>query len=577
LHAVPEGGVPARGTLGSFLQPAAESTTATKAKAPSKKPSSSGATTERAETPAQAAGWNAGVCPALVMSSAEPAVSAATVPTQTFDKSVLVKSLKAEASQVVPVPDNGRPIRSSSLKRAASQPAPAADSAQRVASGLRAPGASEPAPSAGIVRPMGLSLSRPAVSEAAALVENVQSVRPDRPKLVGPQARVAASPLPQVVHGRGLAERAAVSGSAGVAGPGKEAPSPVATTAASVWQTAETAVGQPETTDTVPPKTGKSRQTVGATKPADHAAAERRVGGEGPINARSAFRLPFEGSVRGGAEPANGRVSAVEQHPQGEQGQIRENTKSSGQASRLSGPEMDKTGTQAVSVHRTQSVARSLAAAPASVGGREGRSVEVNGPAATQPTPVISDIGRAGVALPISPGQTWAQGGSGQATAENLGQSIGGQILDSVQTSLVRGQQEVEIRLNPPELGSVVVRFQERDEQIHGVLEVSRSDTRNEVVQALPEVLRGLQELGIQVRRFDVTLGDLANKDFSGEHMQQGGQPHQQSPGQYADQPQQPPGRAWPSAGAQSQDGAEHLERGAVTMHVPAGRIDMLA
>ncbi len=93
-------------------------------------------------------------------------------------------------------------------------------------------------------------------------------------------------------------------------------------------------------------------------------------------------------------------------------------------------------------------------------------------------------------------------------------QDVGDQILESVHASLSRGDRQIEVRLNPPELGSVTVRFQEHDGQITGLLEVSKDQTRHEVEQALPQVIRGMQESGLLIRRLDVVITDQQEGDL---------------------------------------------------------------
>jgi len=64
--------------------------------------------------------------------------------------------------------------------------------------------------------------------------------------------------------------------------------------------------------------------------------------------------------------------------------------------------------------------------------------------------------------------------------------------------------QRFTIRLNPPELGKVFARFHSQDNQIIGLLEVSKPETAAEIRQALPEIVRDLQDLGVQIKRLDV-------------------------------------------------------------------------
>jgi flagellar hook-length control protein FliK len=95
---------------------------------------------------------------------------------------------------------------------------------------------------------------------------------------------------------------------------------------------------------------------------------------------------------------------------------------------------------------------------------------------------------------------------AGNASSANVSASVSEQIQESLRASLARPDQQITIRLNPPELGTVVIKFQEQDSQITGVLEVNKSQTRAEIQQALPEIVRNLQELGVNIRRLEVVL-----------------------------------------------------------------------
>jgi len=88
----------------------------------------------------------------------------------------------------------------------------------------------------------------------------------------------------------------------------------------------------------------------------------------------------------------------------------------------------------------------------------------------------------------------------------DISSTVGEQIRESITSSTVGPNREITIRLNPPELGSVVVKFQEQGDQITGLLEVSKLQTRAEIQQALPEITRDLQELGVQVKRLEVVM-----------------------------------------------------------------------
>jgi flagellar hook-length control protein FliK len=99
-------------------------------------------------------------------------------------------------------------------------------------------------------------------------------------------------------------------------------------------------------------------------------------------------------------------------------------------------------------------------------------------------------------------------------TTGNTWQNVGEQLFTQIQNSVQQNQQQITIRLNPPELGRVVIKFTEQNNQITGLLEVSRPQTRYEIEQALPELLKNLADSGIQIKNFDVLVKDQPQNDF---------------------------------------------------------------
>ncbi|MFB0524977.1 MAG: flagellar hook-length control protein FliK [Phycisphaerae bacterium] len=96
----------------------------------------------------------------------------------------------------------------------------------------------------------------------------------------------------------------------------------------------------------------------------------------------------------------------------------------------------------------------------------------------------------------------------GQVPLSDVYKSISEQIIETIHASLQRIDKQITIRLNPPELGQVFVRFQEREAEITGLLEVSKAEIRYEIEQALPQIIRTLTDHGIQIKRLDVLLTD---------------------------------------------------------------------
>ncbi len=161
--------------------------------------------------------------------------------------------------------------------------------------------------------------------------------------------------------------------------------------------------------------------------------------------------------------------------------------------------------TESATAETTQSVAKGTSTSGAGDAGAMPleQSVSVAAEAATRPQRPIT--------------QTGPQVNGDASVVRSSAQSIGEQILDSVQVSAARGDRQILVRLNPPELGNVLVRFQEHDHILTGTLEVSNGQTRREIEQILPQVARTLQEAGVQIRRIEVVASDHFDKDTGRE------------------------------------------------------------
>jgi flagellar hook-length control protein FliK len=112
-----------------------------------------------------------------------------------------------------------------------------------------------------------------------------------------------------------------------------------------------------------------------------------------------------------------------------------------------------------------------------------------------------------------------------QASSSDFSASITKQILESIHnpSSQQSGTQQITIRLNPPELGKVFIKFEEQENQITGLLEVSKAQTRYEVEQRLPHIIQNLADSGIQVKRLEVTLtAQSEQQSYRDESLQDG-------------------------------------------------------
>jgi flagellar hook-length control protein FliK len=160
------------------------------------------------------------------------------------------------------------------------------------------------------------------------------------------------------------------------------------------------------------------------------------------------------------------------------------------------------------------------------------------------------------------------------ATANPL-RSVGEQILDSVRASASPGDRQIVIRLQPPELGTVSVRLREQGDHLEGMIEVGKSDVRHEIERALPDVLRGLQEAGIPIRRFDVTSSDAVGSDLGRGLPQQDLGAGQQGSGQHRE-PFPSAHTAWSQETPRYSASSEEPASAGELSSVPPGRIDML-
>ncbi|MHC4207871.1 MAG: flagellar hook-length control protein FliK, partial [Planctomycetota bacterium] len=121
-----------------------------------------------------------------------------------------------------------------------------------------------------------------------------------------------------------------------------------------------------------------------------------------------------------------------------------------------------------------------------------------------------------------------------QNSSCDVSADIGKQILESVQRSISQQgtDQQITVRLNPPELGKVLIKFQQHNSELTGLMEVSKTQTRVEIEQTLPQIIRNLADSGIHIKRLEVTL---SNEEQSGQEtlgnqsLQSGGSQQQYS------------------------------------------------
>ena len=124
------------------------------------------------------------------------------------------------------------------------------------------------------------------------------------------------------------------------------------------------------------------------------------------------------------------------------------------------------------------------------------------------------------------------------ATADSSA-DIGNQIQESIQSSLRSDGQQIVVRLNPPELGRVAVKFTDQGGEITGLLQVDKLQTRDQLQQALPEIIQNLQDSGISVKRIEVVLTNQQQQYTSKDQSSTTGQDNFSGQQSSADQGQQ--------------------------------------
>lgn len=112
---------------------------------------------------------------------------------------------------------------------------------------------------------------------------------------------------------------------------------------------------------------------------------------------------------------------------------------------------------------------------------------------------------------------------AGNTSTDSASAGVDAQVQESIRSCLRQGDQQITIHLNPPELGKVCITLQQKGDQIIGLLEVSKAQTKAEIQQTLPQVVRSLQDSGIQMKRLEVSLSDMSQSEqqsYNGRSLQ---------------------------------------------------------
>jgi flagellar hook-length control protein FliK len=103
-----------------------------------------------------------------------------------------------------------------------------------------------------------------------------------------------------------------------------------------------------------------------------------------------------------------------------------------------------------------------------------------------------------------------------QSSNPDLLRLVSNQLVDGIR-SAGGSDRTLTISLNPPELGRVHLRMQDDGGRITAVLKVENAVTRADIEQAMPSIVRSLEQSGIHIRRLDVLPADpVPQEGFSG-------------------------------------------------------------
>jgi hypothetical protein len=80
------------------------------------------------------------------------------------------------------------------------------------------------------------------------------------------------------------------------------------------------------------------------------------------------------------------------------------------------------------------------------------------------------------------------------------------QILERLRTGSLPSSQELVVRLDPPQLGTVRLTLQADGRQISAVMEVDNPETAAQIRKEAPFLINHLSNSGLQVQRMDVVL-----------------------------------------------------------------------
>ncbi|MGL4640389.1 MAG: flagellar hook-length control protein FliK, partial [Shewanella sp.] len=106
--------------------------------------------------------------------------------------------------------------------------------------------------------------------------------------------------------------------------------------------------------------------------------------------------------------------------------------------------------------------------------------------------------------------------GGGQTPMQEMIQRFSPLMQQQMIAMVSQGLQQAEIRLDPPELGHMLVKIQVQGDQTQVQFQVTQSQTRELVEQAMPRLRELLLEQGMQLADSHVSQGDQGQRREGG-------------------------------------------------------------
>ncbi|MCF7954177.1 MAG: flagellar hook-length control protein FliK [Phycisphaerae bacterium] len=96
------------------------------------------------------------------------------------------------------------------------------------------------------------------------------------------------------------------------------------------------------------------------------------------------------------------------------------------------------------------------------------------------------------------------------------------QVTEQIRSSMTRGREQISIALDPPELGRVMIKFQQRNGEIVGIVEVDKARTHREIADEMPMIVKSLNDSGIAVKKVEVVLTEQQTQDTLSDNSAKG-------------------------------------------------------